>query len=64
MNALDPSRRRALGMAGVSAASAVCAGWAAGALPVGSTAAEFTKFSAAERQRWKPVIARAKVKPD
>lgn len=61
MNALDPSRRRALGMAGVSAASA---GWAAGAMPVGSTAAEFTKFIAAERQRWKPVIARAKVKPD
>ena len=49
MNALDPSRRRALGMAGVSAVSA---GWAAGALPVGSTAAEFTKFIAAERQRW------------
>lgn len=37
MNALDPSRRRALG------------------IPV---------VSAAERQRWKPVIARAKVKPD
>ena len=34
------------------------------AMPVGSTAAEFTKFIAAERQRWKPVIARAKVKPD
>lgn len=61
MNALDPSRRRALGMAGVSAAST---SWAAGAMPVGSTAAEFTKFIAAERQLRKPVIARAKVKPD
>jgi tripartite-type tricarboxylate transporter receptor subunit TctC len=34
------------------------------AIPVGSTAAEFAKFIAVEQQRWKPVIARAKVKPD
>ena len=34
------------------------------AIPVGSTAAEFAKFIAAEQQRWKPVIARAQVKPD
>jgi tripartite-type tricarboxylate transporter receptor subunit TctC len=34
------------------------------AIPVGSSAAEFAKFIAIEQQRWQPVIARAKVKPD
>jgi tripartite-type tricarboxylate transporter receptor subunit TctC len=34
------------------------------ALPVGSTSAEFARFIDAEQQRWKPVIARAKIKPD
>ena len=34
------------------------------AIPVGSSAAEFAKFISAEQQRWKPVIVRAKVKPD
>jgi tripartite-type tricarboxylate transporter receptor subunit TctC len=34
------------------------------AIPVGSTPAEFAKFIGVEQQRWKPVIARAKVKPD
>ena len=34
------------------------------AIPVGSTPAQFAAFIAAERERWKPVIARAKVKPD
>jgi tripartite-type tricarboxylate transporter receptor subunit TctC len=34
------------------------------AIPVGGTPAEFAAFIAAERERWKPVIARAKVKPD
>ena len=34
------------------------------AIPVGSTPARFAAFIAAERERWKPVIARAKVKPD
>ena len=34
------------------------------ALPVGSTAAEFARFIDAEQKRWKPVIARAKIKPD
>ena len=34
------------------------------AIPIGSSAAEFAKFIALEQQRWKPVIARAKVKPD
>jgi tripartite-type tricarboxylate transporter receptor subunit TctC len=34
------------------------------ALAVGSTAAEFARFIQAEQQRWKPVIARAKIKPD
>ena len=34
------------------------------AIPVGGNAAEFAKFIAVEQQRWKPVIARAKVKPD
>ena len=34
------------------------------AIPVGSTAAEFAQFIAVEQQRWQPVIARAKVKPD
>ncbi len=34
------------------------------AIAVGSTPAEFAAFIALERERWKPVIARAKVKPD
>jgi tripartite-type tricarboxylate transporter receptor subunit TctC len=34
------------------------------AIPVGGSAADFAKFIALEQQRWKPVIARAKVKPD
>ncbi|HEX4233867.1 MAG TPA: tripartite tricarboxylate transporter substrate-binding protein [Caldimonas sp.] len=34
------------------------------AIVVGSTPTEFAAFIAAERERWKPVIARAKVKPD
>jgi tripartite-type tricarboxylate transporter receptor subunit TctC len=31
---------------------------------VGNTPAEFARFIAAEQARWKPVIARAKIKPD
>jgi tripartite-type tricarboxylate transporter receptor subunit TctC len=34
------------------------------AIAVGSTPAEFAAFIAVEQKRWKPVIARAKVKPD
>jgi tripartite-type tricarboxylate transporter receptor subunit TctC len=34
------------------------------AIPVGSTPAEFAAFIASERERWKPVLERAKVKPD
>ena len=34
------------------------------ALTVGSSSAEFARFIAQEQQRWKPVIARAKIKPD
>ncbi|MBQ0958268.1 tripartite tricarboxylate transporter substrate binding protein [Ideonella sp. 4Y11] len=34
------------------------------AIAVGSTPAEFASFIAAERKRWQPVIARAKIKPD
>ena len=34
------------------------------AIAVGSTPADFAAFIAVERERWKPVIARAKVKPD
>ena len=34
------------------------------ALVVGSTADEFTQFIAQEQRRWKPVIERAKIKPD
>jgi len=34
------------------------------AIAVGSTPAEFAAFIASERERWKPVLARAKVKPD
>jgi len=34
------------------------------AIAVDSTPAEFAAFIAKERERWKPVIARAKVKPD
>ena len=34
------------------------------ALAVGDTPAEFARFIAAEQARWKPVIARAKIKPD
>ena len=34
------------------------------AIAVGDTPAEFAKFIAQEQQRWKPIIARAKIKPD
>ena len=34
------------------------------AIAIGSTPGEFAAFIANERERWKPVIARAKVKPD
>ena len=34
------------------------------AIAVGGTPAEFAKFIEGEQQRWKPVIARAKIKPD
>lgn len=34
------------------------------AIAVGSTPAEFAKFIALEQQRWKPVLERAKVRPD
>jgi tripartite-type tricarboxylate transporter receptor subunit TctC len=34
------------------------------AIPVGSTPAEFAAFIAAEQKRWKPVIARARIKPE
>lgn len=34
------------------------------AIAVGGTPAEFSAFIAAEQKRWKPVIARAKIKPD
>jgi tripartite-type tricarboxylate transporter receptor subunit TctC len=34
------------------------------ALAVGGTPAEFASFIALEQQRWKLVVARAKVKPD
>ena len=34
------------------------------ALAVGSTPAEFARFIADEQKRWKPVLLRAKVKPD
>jgi tripartite-type tricarboxylate transporter receptor subunit TctC len=34
------------------------------AIAIGDTPAEFAKFIALEQQRWKPVIARAKIKPD
>ena len=34
------------------------------ALAVGSTSAEFARFIEMEQQRWQPVIARAKIKPD
>jgi tripartite-type tricarboxylate transporter receptor subunit TctC len=34
------------------------------AIAVGGTPAEFAAFIATERERWKPVLARAKVKPD
>lgn len=34
------------------------------AIAVGSTSAEFARFIEQEQQRWKPVIARAKIKPD
>ena len=34
------------------------------AIAVGSTPAEFARFITAEQQRWQPVLARAKVKPD
>ncbi len=34
------------------------------AIAVGGTPAEFAAFIATERERWKPVLLRAKVKPD
>jgi tripartite-type tricarboxylate transporter receptor subunit TctC len=34
------------------------------AIPIGSTAAEFAAFIGAEQKRWKPVIERARIKPD
>ena len=34
------------------------------AIAIGGTPAEFAKFIATEQQRWKAVIARAKIKPD
>ncbi|MBT9595132.1 MAG: tripartite tricarboxylate transporter substrate binding protein [Vitreoscilla sp.] len=34
------------------------------AIAVGGTPAEFAAYIAAEQKRWKPVIARAKIKPD
>jgi tripartite-type tricarboxylate transporter receptor subunit TctC len=34
------------------------------AIAVGSSPAEFAAFIATERERWQPVLARAKVKPD
>ena len=34
------------------------------ALAVGSTPAEFARFIAQEQQRWQPVIARARIRPD
>lgn len=34
------------------------------AIGVGGTPAEFARFIAAEQQRWKQVVARAKIKPD
>ena len=34
------------------------------AIAVGSTPAEYARFIAQEQQRWKPVLARAKVRPD
>jgi len=34
------------------------------AIPVGGTPSEFAAFIASERERWKPVLLRAKVKPD
>ena len=34
------------------------------AIAVGSTPAQFAKFIAVEQARWKPVLQRAKVKPD
>jgi tripartite-type tricarboxylate transporter receptor subunit TctC len=34
------------------------------ALAIGNTAAEFTKFIQQEQARWKPVIARAQIKPE
>lgn len=34
------------------------------AIPVGGSPADFAKFIAQEQQRWQPVVARAKIKPD
>jgi tripartite-type tricarboxylate transporter receptor subunit TctC len=34
------------------------------AIGIGGTPAEFAKFIAVEQQRWKAVVARAKIKPD
>lgn len=34
------------------------------AIPIGNKAAEFARFIETEQRRWKPVIVRAKIKPD
>jgi tripartite-type tricarboxylate transporter receptor subunit TctC len=34
------------------------------AIPIGSTAQEFAQFISQEQRRWKPVIERARIKPD
>jgi tripartite-type tricarboxylate transporter receptor subunit TctC len=34
------------------------------AIGIGGTPTEFAKFIAVEQQRWKAVVARAKIKPD
>ena len=34
------------------------------ALVAGSTPEEFARFIVAEQQRWKPIVARAGIKPD
>jgi len=34
------------------------------AIAIGGTPAEFTRFIGIEQQRWKAVIARARIKPD
>ena len=34
------------------------------ALAIGNTSAEFSKFIQQEQSRWKPVIARAQIRPE